>query len=416
MANSRLRRSRLTRNPQFATYLVSRTASDIGFRFAMVALAFAVLDSGGGSADLGIILGAGTAPSVVFLLLGGVIGDRRDRRVIMASADALVGLSQLASALVFLLDHYSVWTIAGLQVAGGVAEAFSGPAASGVVPSIVAPHEVQHANAMLRTTRATCAIAAPAAAAVVVAASSPGAALVVDGVACIFSAVLLARLPRLQAEREGTESIVEDLRQGWSTFVGIPWAWKMVATFSVYQATVLPTIMIAGPLLAAKSTGTALWSMVLSCRALGGLFGGLLLTRWRPRRPLFVACLVVFADIPFLILLALPSWPVLLGVLAVVSASGMLISDLLFESTLQARVPSGDISRVSSFDLLGSVALNPVGSLAVGLLLTSLEPDALIIAVVAVHGLTHAAAASSSDIRSVVAAAPSRPGREGSDR
>ena len=61
---------------------------------APVALAFAVLDLTGSTADLGIVLAVRQVAVVVLLLYGGVWADRLPRHLVMVTSNLLSGLSQ----------------------------------------------------------------------------------------------------------------------------------------------------------------------------------------------------------------------------------------------------------------------------------------------------------------------------------
>ena len=75
---------------------------------APVAVAFAVLAHGSAS-DVGYVLAAGTVPLVVFLLVGGVVGDRISRRRLMLLADTLRTLAEVALGL---------WVLEGTLLCG----------------------------------------------------------------------------------------------------------------------------------------------------------------------------------------------------------------------------------------------------------------------------------------------------------
>jgi len=147
----------------------------------------------------------------------------------------------------------------------------------------------------------------------------------------------------------------------------------MILSFAVYQATVLHAIFLLGPALTNQSGGgPAGWAVLMSSRAAGSLVAGATLLRWCPKRPLLIATLVVLLDVPFLLGLAfgLPVW--LLAGFALLSACGVNASDTLWESTLQRSIPKDSISRVSSYDWLGSLAMNPLGYVLIGVAASSL--------------------------------------------
>jgi MFS family permease len=90
------------RHAPFRWLVAGRTISMLGNAVAPIALAFAVLDLTGSVRDIGLVVGAKSAASVVFLLVGGVIADRFPRRLVMVAASGLAAVTQgLAAAAVF---------------------------------------------------------------------------------------------------------------------------------------------------------------------------------------------------------------------------------------------------------------------------------------------------------------------------
>ena len=75
------------------------TASLIGDGIFIVALAWQVYQLSNAPTALSIVGVAMTVPQIVFLLLGGVVSDRFDRRRVMIAADALRALSLIALGL-----------------------------------------------------------------------------------------------------------------------------------------------------------------------------------------------------------------------------------------------------------------------------------------------------------------------------
>jgi hypothetical protein len=65
--------------------------------------------------------------------------------------------------------------------------------------------------------------------------------------------------------------------------------------------------------------------------------------------------------VPLLVLLgAAAPLPVIVAAAALTGVAWMLLT-AIWESTLQARIPRAQLSRVSSYDWLGSTALMPLG-------------------------------------------------------
>jgi len=349
-----------------ALLVASGTVSSLGSGMAQVALAFGVLRIGSAS-DLGFVLLAREVPIVAFLLIGGVWADRVSRKWLLVGGDALTGAVQTATAILFLTHHAGVWSIAALQAVFGTANAFTRPASTGLTAQAVAADQLQDANALLDLGRSTMRIAGPALGAAVVVAANPGWALAVDAATFFVSGVLRARMRIAGAIRDASAGLLADLLNGWREFVSRTWVWVMVASFGFFQLTLFPAELVLGPVVAKSHLGGAgAWGAILAFQAAGSVVGGVLALRLRPTRPLLVSTLMTLPTAGFLALLgaAAPVW--LLSAVALIAGVGLTCSDIFWFTTFQQLVPEHLLSRLSSFDWFGSVALNPIGYALVG--------------------------------------------------
>ncbi|WP_395295618.1 hypothetical protein ACF9IK_20430 [Kitasatospora hibisci] len=71
----------------FRWFFVGYATSLFGSSMAPVAVAFAVLDDGGGGTDLGWVMAARVLPIVLVMPAGGVVADRLGSRRVMLAAD-----------------------------------------------------------------------------------------------------------------------------------------------------------------------------------------------------------------------------------------------------------------------------------------------------------------------------------------
>jgi hypothetical protein len=350
----------------FARYLAAVTISTLGSGMATIALAFAVLDFGGAT-DLGLVLLAREIPMVIFLLLGGVFADRLPRRSILIGCDVLKGLTQAATAVLLFAGSANVWNVGLLQAVFGVAAAFSRPAVTGIVREAVSEERLQEGNALLGLSRNILSIAAPAIGALIVAFGTPAWAIAIDSVTFFVSAALMASMHLAPAVRLASKSILGDLRDGWREFVERSWVVAMVISFGLFQLTYFPALLVLGPLVAKEDLGGAgAWGAVLAVESAGAVVGAIFALRVKFDRPL-VACqlLVVPAGI-VLLSLAVPLPLPLIALVGFGAGIGFAFGDAIWMATLQRFVPEHALSRISSFDWLGSVALNPIGYALVG--------------------------------------------------
>jgi MFS family permease len=103
------------------------------------------------------------------------------------------------------------------------------------------------------------------------------------------------------------------------------------------------------------------WGAVLSAMGVGGVLGGVLAIRARPRRPLLLFTLTGFVFAVPLALLAVRAPAPVLAVTALLAGASLMYGNTVWESTLQRHVPAESLSRVSAYDWFGSLAFYPLG-------------------------------------------------------
>jgi MFS family permease len=326
-----------------------------------------VLDLTGSKADLGYVLAARTVPLVAFLLVGGIWADRLPRHHVMVGSNLLSGATQAAVAVLLFSGHARVWQLAALAAVSGTSSAFFFPASSGIVPQTVPERLLQQANALLRLGLNGSAILGGAVAGFVVYATSPATGIAVDAVTFLAAAALLAamRLPRsLNME---SSNFVTDLKLGWREFTGRAWLWAIVLQFGFVNAVQQGTEGVLGPAVSNEHYhGAAGWGLIGAAQAVGLVGGGVLMLRLRPRRMLLVATLGFLLSAPLLFGLAIPLPLIAVLLLGVLAGIGTETFGVLWDTTMQQEIPQDRLSRVYSYDALGSFALIPLGLAAAG--------------------------------------------------
>jgi len=354
------------RERNFARYLAAVTVSTLGSGISTVALAFAVLGFGSAT-DLGIVLLAREIPVVILLLLGGVFADRIPRQRILVGTDLVKGIAQVATAVVLVSGNAHVWNVALLQTLFGLAAAFSRPATTGLIKEAASDARLQEGNALLGLSSSVLSIAGPAIGALIVAAGSPAWALAIDGLTFFASASFIGSMRLVAMVRVASASVLSDLRDGWHEFVQRSWAVAMVVSFGLFQLTYFPALLVLGPLVAKQHLGgAAAWGTILAIESAGSVLGGIVALRLRVRRPLVACELLVLPAGLLLASLAVPLPLVGLAAVSFVNGIGFAIGNTFWFTALQRNVPEHALSRISSFDWLGSVALNPIGYALIG--------------------------------------------------
>jgi MFS family permease len=346
-------------------FVTARFVSLLGSAIAPIALVFAVLDVSDNARSVGVVLAARSIPNVVFLLIGGVISDRLPRHLVLVVANTMSGLTQGLAAALVISGHAQIWSLAAIEAVNGVAAAFVMPALTGILPSIVDRAELPQANAVSGFARSVAMIGGGAVAGVIVGFTGPGVGLAVDAVTFVLGALLLTRLtiPRIQ-RTAGT--VLSDLRAGWSEFVSRQWVWVIVLAFCLLNVIFSACYQTLGPVIADDTFGRAGWGVASACFGAGLIAGGILMIRVKPRYPLRIGMFGILLGAPVMVCLVLAPRTATIAATAFLVGVSYEIFGIGWETALGQHVPLDKLSRVSSYDILGSIIAIPAGQLTVG--------------------------------------------------
>ena len=173
------------------------------------------------------------------------------------------------------------------------------------------------------------------------------------------------RMPTVIALAVG-RSFLGDVRRGLGEIRSRRWLWSSFIAFSVSNVTIA-TYFVLGPVVVSDELGGARdWGLMLTGGAIGGLVGGAVALRWKPRRPLVPGfALMVFVSLQLLALV--PPFPLpALMVASLAAVAAIAIGNAFWDTMLQQHIPADAISRVSSLDWAISLVFMPLGYLLAG--------------------------------------------------
>ena len=357
----------------FRRFFAGYATSVLGSSMAGVAVAFAVLGTGGGGSALGLVMTARIVPLVLLLLLGGASADRFGSRVVMISADVLRCGAQAAFAVVLLLGHPALVVMLALSAVAGVGEGLFSPALSALIPRLSPRDRLTQANSLLQIVQSGATVAGPALAGVLTALAGPAVVLALDAASYAVSVLVVFRLPTARPSTAPKQSLFADLRAGWSLFRSRTWLWITTAHICLFNLLVWGPFLVLGPVVAAAHLGgPRAWGAIMGSYGIGAVGGGLLLLSRRPPRPLLVAVVASlgWAFPPATLASQLPIGWVCLG--AVVAGIGSAVCGTLLSTVTQQRIPPEFRGRTSAYGSLGSFVLGPIGLAVAGPLASAL--------------------------------------------
>ncbi|MDP4506010.1 MFS transporter [Nonomuraea turcica] len=360
----------LLRDRRFTLLLTARTISVLGSAFAPVALAFGILNLPGADATtLSIVLTAESLPMIVFMLVGGVIADRLPRQRVMMTGEFMMAAAFFALGAMLLVGWTPLPALVTAAALGGTATAVTFPALTGIIPEVVPKDRLQTGNALLGLGQNAARVAGTVLGGGTVVFFGGGWALTASGAMFAVAGVLIALLRLEPGARPAGErhSVLADLRDGWREFRSRQWIWVVVAQFSLLVMAIQAGHGVLGPLWAKESMGgPAVWTAFLAGEAIGMIAGVLVSIRLRPSRPILVAVLLCLPTaLPYVLLgVDAPIWAIVAG--AFVLGVCFDVFGVLWQTTMQREVPAESLSRVSSYDMLGSLMFGPIGLMLAG--------------------------------------------------
>ena len=129
----------------FRNLMVGNGISNIGSWMQLVAQPWLVLTLTGSSFMVGLDGFLGHLPSFIFLIPGGIIADRHNRKKIMIASQIVQMTSAALIAVLLILGKIEVWMILALSFAVGTAQAFSFPAYQAMVAGLVPREQLGNA-------------------------------------------------------------------------------------------------------------------------------------------------------------------------------------------------------------------------------------------------------------------------------
>jgi len=355
----------------FRLLLADRVLAPASFAFSLIGVSFAVLNvTHGSTAALSYVLAAQIAPSIFFVLLGGVVADRIAPQKVIVAGNLMMAVGEGAFGLLVLTGHPALWQMIALECLTGTGMAIFYPASTALLPRIVPADAMQQASAVSRLAMNGAQMGGSVLAGFCIAVIGPGWALVICGTGLLGTLPLMLSLRVTSHERGQDASMLRDLKEGWSEFRSHTWIWVITAQFAVVMMAWYGGFTVLGPAVLrlhfGPHQGPAAWGAIAGAESLGLITGGLASLRFAPRRPaLFVV--LVGASVAISPLALAMFWPLPL-ICAASFALGIAIEMMMVQWTVaMARaVPADKLARVASYDALGTVIATPAGAVLAG--------------------------------------------------
>ena len=343
---------------------IARFVSNFGNGMGPIALTFGILALPNGSANmLGLVLGTTT---VIFLLMapfGGVIADKYGRARMVGLTDMAAGLVLFIQVAYFATGDVPLWVLLVTNGFFGLMWGIFWPAFTGVIPAVLPEAGLQKGNALNAFVTNAGVILGAAVAGILIDVFGVAFTLAIDAASFFFSGLMIFTFRHLTPRAEHSENtMLDDLLHGWRVFLSFRWIVIIVAAFSFIVMCWAAAENVLGPLIALEHfNGPKSWSFVISAESAGLIVGSLIAIKVKPKFPMRFLMLSSFTITFYIWSLAKPQSLLLIAFGAFLFGITLDLWGTLWNTALQRKVPRESLSRVASFDAMGSMMFRPIG-------------------------------------------------------
>jgi predicted MFS family arabinose efflux permease len=344
--------------------------SSIGTWTQDVALSWVIHTRLGDPLYLGLRSFAQEAPLLSFMLVGGAVADRVDRRRILLSSQLVQMAMAFALGALFLLDRLGIGAIVAVALVTGLVQSQSAPTYQAVITSLVPRERIANAVALNSLQFNLSRAIGPVIAGVLLAQLGPGACFAANALSFMAVIAALATIELPPAAPSRGESLRESLLSG-LRHVRRDRALRS-ATLLAFAASFLAFPLITYlPVLAGDvlRTGASGYSLLLTSLGLGAIAGAAAAAQRGPasgrgRLVLYgYACFGVFGA-----LASLSRWQWLSMLLLVGAGFALTTAFSTLNSLVQEMAPDALRGRVLSIFGIAFRGGSPLGSLVAGVL------------------------------------------------
>jgi MFS family permease len=351
------------RHRDFRVLWSGMAVSLVGDGIFLIAIAWETYVLWNAPAALSIVGIGMTVPTVVFLLLGGVLSDRHDRRMLMLWADLVRAAAVGCLAALVLANALELWELIALVGVYGCGTAFFTPAFEAVVPDLLPAHDLPAANSLDQFVRPIALrLLGPLLGGWLVAAGA-GLAFTVDAASFGASALAVLAMRTRTGRVAAAESHGAALREGLSFIRARVWLWgTLVAAAAAYLVFLGPSEVLLPYVVKNELHASAGdLGLVFAAGGVGAVGAALWMgQRGHPSRDVSVMyatwTLATLAIVGYGF--ATAAWQLM--VVCLVFNALETAGTIVWATVKQRHVPSRLLGRVSSLDWMISIGLLPI--------------------------------------------------------
>ena len=353
-------------------FLFSQTISLFGSSLVQYAILWYITLETQSGIMMMISIVCGFLPGFFISPFAGVWADRYNRKMLIVISDAVIAISTLILAVLFMLGAGSLWLLFVISAVRSFGTGIQVPAVGAFLPQIVPEDKLMRVNGINASIQSTITLLSPMASGVLLTVASMEAIFFVDvftAAIAIFVLMFLLHVPsHVKAQVKQSIGYFTDMKLGFSYIRKHGYIVRFIIFSSLFFFLVAPAAFLT-PLQVARSFGSDVWRLtaIEVAFSLGMVGGGLLIASWGGFKnrihTMAFACFVLGACT-----FGLGAVPVFWIYLAIMCITGFAVPIYSTPSMviLQERVEEDYLGRV--FGIFGMIAnaLMPLAMLLFG--------------------------------------------------
>ena len=348
----------------FALLWAGMTVSLLGDGIYFVTIAWQVYELSNAPTALAVVGIAWTLPLFLFLLVGGVVSDRFDRRRIMILSDLVRGSAIGAIGVLAVTDELSLGLLLPLVAVYGAGEALFAPAFGALVPDIVPRSLLVQANSIDMVVRPLASqFAGPAVGGLAIATIGTGGAFLLDAGTFAVSALCILGIAARPLPTRENRNVLREVAEGFRFVRSEKWLWGTLLAAAVSLLAFWGPWEVLVPYIVKNELGGSAGDLglVFAAGGLGAVLAAIVMGHRRiPRRHItfMYLCWTASSGAVMVYGLATALWQAMAAAFfsGAVATAGMVV----WMTLMQLRVPRELLGRVTSLDWMVSIGLIPV--------------------------------------------------------
>lgn len=373
---------RSLRHRDFRLFWMGLGLALTGFQVQRVGLGFLAYELTGSALYLTLVFLGDSLPMIVLSPIGGVVGDRVNRKLVLVVSRTTIAVSAVAVCVLTFAGWIEAWQLLIFALLTGTCYAFDLPTRQAMIRDLVPERDFVNAVALSSSVIQASRIVGPAIGGVTLALVGAGGTFLLMAVGQIGQVVMVLALHAPPLRKPEGQGVLANLAEGFRFIVRRESIWLLLlvstipALFAMNYATLTPVFALD-----VLGRSDAAIGIMLSAAGVGALAGSVLVAAHGERlaRPRVSAVMAILFSL-FVVGFALSRfYPLSLALLVLIGATGSVYS-VGNNSVVQAQTPREMQGRVMGvYQMTWNAQL--FGALAVGAVADAIgAPGALAIA------------------------------------